>query len=100
MYFQFLLIFPLILGLANCGLLRKPKVYNALITTDENLTSSRAYPLIQPVVHESHAFGYPFGHPGYASFNPYNFYDSYYHQFPSNFPSIQGRNNFVSIFIC
>jgi hypothetical protein len=30
--------------------LRKtPKVYNALITTDEELTPSKAYPLIQPV---------------------------------------------------
>jgi hypothetical protein len=31
--------------------LRKtPKVYNALITTDENLTPSKTYPLIQPVI--------------------------------------------------
>ncbi|KAH8271285.1 hypothetical protein KR018_005807, partial [Drosophila ironensis] len=41
---------------------KKPKVYNALITTDENLTSSRAYPVIQPTIHE----------PGYAPFGPYN----------------------------
>ncbi|KAH8382899.1 hypothetical protein KR009_005757, partial [Drosophila setifemur] len=41
---------------------KKPKVYNALITTDDNLTSSRAYPVIQPTIHE----------PGYAPFGPYN----------------------------
>lgn len=35
---------------SNCAKLRKtPKVYNALITTDEELTPSKAYPLIQPV---------------------------------------------------
>lgn len=41
---------------------KKPKVYNALITTDDNLTSSRAYPVIQPTIHE----------PGYAPFGPFN----------------------------
>lgn len=36
--------------LSHCAKLRKtPKVYNALITTDEELTPSKAYPLIQPV---------------------------------------------------
>ena len=38
------------LALCECGLLRTPKVYNALITTNENLTPSRAFPVIQPVV--------------------------------------------------
>lgn len=34
----------------ECAKLRKvPKVYNALITTDEQLTPSKAYPLVQPV---------------------------------------------------
>lgn len=46
---------------------KKPKVYNALITTDDNLTSSRAYPVIQPTIHE----------PGYAPFGPYNPYGFY-----------------------
>ncbi|EDW98268.1 vegetative cell wall protein gp1 isoform X2 [Drosophila yakuba] len=46
---------------------KKPKVYNALITTDENLTSSRAYPVIQPTIHE----------PGYAPFGPFNPYGFY-----------------------
>ncbi|XP_030370955.1 uncharacterized protein LOC115621441 [Scaptodrosophila lebanonensis] len=46
---------------------KKPKVYNALITTDDNLTSSRAYPLIQPTIHEA----------GYTPFGPYNPYAFY-----------------------
>lgn len=38
-------------ALIECAkLLRTPKVYNALITTDENLTPSRAFPIIQPVI--------------------------------------------------
>jgi len=37
--------------LTECAKLRKtPKVYNALITTDENLSPSKAYPIIQPVI--------------------------------------------------
>lgn len=37
--------------LMECAkLLRTPKVYNAIITTDENLSPSQAYPLIQPVI--------------------------------------------------
>lgn len=35
------------------GLLKIPKVYNALITSDQNLTPSRAFPVIQPVVHRT-----------------------------------------------
>ncbi|XP_022230384.2 vegetative cell wall protein gp1 [Drosophila obscura] len=46
---------------------KKPRVYNALITTDDNLTSSRAYPVIQPTIHE----------PGYAPLGPYNPYGYY-----------------------
>ncbi|XP_017142887.1 extensin [Drosophila miranda] len=65
----------LLLGLVLClessqaarRLRKKPKVYNALITTDDNLTSSRAYPVIQPTIHE----------PGYAPFGPYNPYGFY-----------------------
>lgn len=53
------------------GLLRTPKVYNALITTDQNLTPSRSYPVIQPTIHES-----PFFYPPY-SFSPLGFYDPY-----------------------
>ncbi|KAH8232216.1 hypothetical protein KR032_002235, partial [Drosophila birchii] len=54
-------------SLAARRLRKKPKVYNALITTDDNLTSSRAYPVIQPTIHE----------PGYAPFGPYNPYGFY-----------------------
>lgn len=37
-------------AITDAAKLRKtPKVYNALITTDEELTPSKAYPLIQPV---------------------------------------------------
>lgn len=56
---------------SSCGaaLRRTPKVYNALITTDDNLTSSRAYPVIQPTIHESGVAHYPFG-----PYNPYGFY--------------------------
>ncbi|XP_012280173.1 uncharacterized protein LOC105699613 [Orussus abietinus] len=39
------------------GLLRVPKVYNALITSNQNLSPSRAFPVIQPVVHRT-AVGY------------------------------------------
>ncbi|XP_063994698.1 uncharacterized protein LOC135172543 [Diachasmimorpha longicaudata] len=53
-------------------LLKVPKVYNALITTDQNLAPSRAIPVIQPVIHRT-AIGYspPFyyqpGAPGYGA---------------------------------
>ncbi|KAL2724047.1 hypothetical protein V1478_008560 [Vespula squamosa] len=39
------------------GLLRVPKVYNAVITSNQNLSPSRAYPVIQPVIHRT-AIGY------------------------------------------
>lgn len=42
---------------ADPGLLKVPKVYNALITTDQNLSPSRAFPVLQPVVHKT-AVGY------------------------------------------
>ncbi|ALC48051.1 CG15506, partial [Drosophila busckii] len=48
---------------------KKPKIYNALITTDDNLTSSRAYPVIQPTIHEPGYTHAPFG-----PYNPFNFY--------------------------
>ena len=52
----------------SAKLLRKPKVYNAVITTDENLTPSRAYPIIQPVLQPAIPFLSPF-YP--AVFDPY-----------------------------
>lgn len=62
-------------AVANCqgkaALRRKPKVYNALITTDEDLVQSRAYPVIQPTIHESGIAHYgPLG-----PFSPYGVYN-------------------------
>ncbi|XP_003703819.2 uncharacterized protein LOC100874960 [Megachile rotundata] len=39
------------------GLLRVPKVYNAVITSNQNLSPSRAFPVIQPIIHRT-AVGY------------------------------------------
>lgn len=81
------------------GLLRTPKVYNAVITTDENLTPSRAYPVVQPVVHEA-GLTYPFG-----AFGPFGLYNTFNH-FPgfyqpqaapgTNAAHVQGRNSFYT----
>lgn len=55
-FFFFRLVQTFIVVLSCCGfvtfgecakLLKKPKVYNAIITTDEELGPSRAYPIIQ-----------------------------------------------------
>lgn len=35
---------------------RVPKVYNALITSNQNLEPSKAYPVYQPVIHDAFAF--------------------------------------------
>ncbi|XP_055378056.1 putative uncharacterized protein DDB_G0291608 [Condylostylus longicornis] len=66
----FLIILSLV-SYSNCaGMLRRtPKVYNALITTDENLTPSRAFPVIQPTIHETGIAHYPYG-----PYNPYRIY--------------------------
>lgn len=58
-------------GARGASLLRTPKVYNALITTDQNLTPSRAFPVVRPAIHES-----PWLYPPY-SFTPLRFYDAY-----------------------
>lgn len=66
------LISSVIVGRVHSAeLLRTPKVYNALITTDQNLTPSRAYPVLQPTIHDS-----PFVYSPY-NFSPYGFYDSF-----------------------
>lgn len=52
----------------SAKLLRTPKVYNAIITTDEMLTPSRAFPLIQPVIQPAI--------PVFSSFYP-GLYDPY-----------------------
>lgn len=71
------LIFAVIVGHAHSAeLLRTPKVYNALITTDQNLTPSRAYPVIQPTLHDA----------PYSFYSPYNFspYGGFYDPFGFN----------------
>lgn len=57
----------------SAALLRTPKVYNALITTDQNLTPSRAYPVIQPSLSDSAFFYGPYGYPPYGYYDPYGF---------------------------
>ncbi|KAL0114716.1 hypothetical protein PUN28_011787 [Cardiocondyla obscurior] len=54
-----LLIFCVLTTVAHGspGLLKVPKVYNAVITSNQNLSPSRAFPVIQPVVHRT-AVGY------------------------------------------
>jgi hypothetical protein len=76
----------------KAGLLRKPKIYNALITTDENLTPSQAYPVIQPFLQETgvtySSFSSPYAQhvPALRFFNPYNNYqDSPYGVVPNEF---------------
>ncbi|XP_034935509.1 uncharacterized protein [Chelonus insularis] len=46
-----------IVATPSSGLRRVPKVYNALITSDQNLAPSKAYPVIQPIIHRT-AVGY------------------------------------------
>ncbi|XP_029051705.1 uncharacterized protein LOC114880170 [Osmia bicornis bicornis] len=45
------------LAMGEPGLLRVPKVYNAVITSNQNLSPSRAFPVIQPIIHRT-AVGY------------------------------------------
>ncbi|XP_078048496.1 uncharacterized protein LOC144475934 [Augochlora pura] len=45
------------LAAGHPGLLKVPKVYNAVITSNQNLSPSRAFPVIQPVIHRT-AIGY------------------------------------------
>ncbi|XP_076178643.1 uncharacterized protein LOC143152423 [Ptiloglossa arizonensis] len=55
---KLLFVFALVaLAAGHPGLLRVPKVYNAVITSNQNLSPSRAFPVIQPVVHRT-AVGY------------------------------------------
>lgn len=64
-----------LVSLSAGGLLRTPKIYNALITTDENLTPSRAFPVVQPVIQTT----YPLN-PLYPSSFYYNNYPGFSHQ--------------------
>lgn len=70
--FQQLLIISAVLG-ASWAAPKRPKIYNALITTDENLQPSKTFPLIQPVLQEQYtAFG-PYGGPfgAYGGYDPF-----------------------------
>lgn len=57
----------------SAALLRTPKVYNALITTDQNLTPSRAYPVIQPTIHDSPFIYGPYGYTPYSYYDPFGY---------------------------
>ncbi|XP_031839311.1 uncharacterized protein LOC116429920 [Nomia melanderi] len=52
-----ILLAAIAVAAADPGLLRVPKVYNAVITSNQNLSPSRAFPVIQPVIHRT-AVGY------------------------------------------
>lgn len=75
LYFQ-IFILPLALIAVihltqSATLRRKPKVYNALITTNQNLTPSRAFPVIQSHLQETYAYpSYSYG--SYAPLGLYN----------------------------
>lgn len=45
-----LLVLATVVLLAEGAALRVPKIYNALISSDENLTPSHAYPVLEPVL--------------------------------------------------
>lgn len=88
----------------SATLRRKPKVYNALITTDQNLTPSRAFPVIQPHLQETYA--YPsYSYRSYGPLGLYNngfqygsaatSYNGFHHSYPRVNPGlVQGRNFF------
>ncbi|GJQ68191.1 hypothetical protein Trydic_g10746 [Trypoxylus dichotomus] len=45
-----LLVLTALLTSTNAGLVRIPKIYNALISSDENLSPSHTYPIVEPVL--------------------------------------------------
>ncbi|XP_055715256.1 uncharacterized protein LOC129809457 [Phlebotomus papatasi] len=89
----------LLVTLVHSTTLKSPKVYNALITTDQNLIPSRAYPVVQPTIHDA-GFGYStFGLAHHQ--NAFGLYDPYagpYHHhggfIPGPVPGFQARNQF------
>lgn len=75
---------------ATGQLRRTPKVYNALITTDDNLTPSRAFPVIQPTIHETGIASYPFGvFSPYRVYNPLRFVPPYPQVTAQYFPTLK-----------
>lgn len=71
--FQVIVLVIAFFGCESASILRTPKVYNALITTDQNLTPSRAYPVIQPSLGDSSFFYGPYGYPPYGYYDPFGF---------------------------
>lgn len=57
-YFQLLCLLALATAEPAPAPGRIPKVYNALITSNQNLEPSKAYPVYQPVLHDPFAFPY------------------------------------------
>ncbi|KAF5274600.1 hypothetical protein FQA39_LY07212 [Lamprigera yunnana] len=45
-----LLVITSLIALSSAGVVRVPKIYNALISSDENLSPSHAIPLVEPVL--------------------------------------------------
>lgn len=76
MLFLFVSVAATSIYIVEGGLLRTPKVYNAVITTDDNLQPSRAYPYIQPVIHET-PITYPFN--SIHGYSPFGYDYSPYH---------------------
>lgn len=70
--FQIIVLVIAFFECESAALLRTPKVYNALITTDQNLTPSRAYPVIQPAIHDPFFYG-PYGYTPYSYYDPFGF---------------------------
>ncbi|XP_059619434.1 PE-PGRS family protein PE_PGRS3 [Phlebotomus argentipes] len=88
------LLSALLVTLVHSTTLKSPKVYNALITTDQNLIPSRAYPVVQPTIHDA-GFGYSaFGLAHHH--NAFGLYDPYHHGgfVPGPLPGYQARNHF------
>lgn len=68
---QLILLFVSTAHLAVGALRRNPRVYNALITTDQNLTPSRTFPVIQPHIEYPSFAGGPLDAPWLSPYNPY-----------------------------
>lgn len=47
---RILIVVAVVVVTAQAGLLRVPKIYNTVITSDANLEPSRAFPIVQPVL--------------------------------------------------
>ena len=59
MMHRLITVFSTLSCLSYGNLVRLPKIYNALISSDDNLTPSHAYPIVEPVL-RSTALGVAF----------------------------------------